>query len=382
MGSNGLKATSFAALALAFASFGDAFLYPFLPVNSLSVGVPIMWVGLLLSINRFIRIISNGLMVDLFARYGLRIVMILAASVAIFSTLGYAFSTGVGAWLLFRVSWGLSFSAMRIGTLGYALQYSRQGIALGISRSLQDSGPMVALLIAPFLLSWFDAQIIFIILSMLSLPALYFALSLPKADDRTHPTSARTFLKLPSAFNSITLLSAIVIDGIVVIVLGILFIHYRENITSVIATTLAAFYLGYRRVCLVVFSPAGGWLADRIGIDRVFNISIALVLVGLFFLVFGWIATGAVIVFTFYSINTAITPGSATRGQTHSLAAVAENATWRDIGAAIGTLLGGFLISSLYLNHVLVFAIFSLLILLLIHQGTAQRALKNLYLWK
>jgi len=150
----------------------------------------------------------------------------------------------------------------------------------------------------------------------------------------------------------------------------------------VIATTLAAFYLGYRRVCLVVFSPAGGWLADRIGIDRVFNISIALVLVGLFFLVFGWIATGAVIVFTFYSINTAITPGSASRGQTHLLAAVAENATWRDIGAAVGTLLGGFLISSLYLNHVLVFAIFSLLILLLIHLGTAQRALKNLYLWK
>ena len=341
-----------------------------------------MWVGILLSINRFIRIVSNSLMVDLFARYGLRIVMILAVSVAILSTLGYAFSTGVVAWLLFRASWGLSFSAMRIGTLGYALQHARQGTALGISRSLQDSGPMLALLIAPFLLSRFESQTIFILLSILSLPALCFALSLPKVDDRTQPTSTRTFLKLPSAFNSITLLSAIVIDGIVVITLGVLFIHYREDITPVIATTLAAFYLGYRRICLVIFSPGGGWLADRIGINKVFNISIALVLVGLLFLVFGWIATGAVIVFTFYSINAAITPGSASKGQAHSLAAVAENATWRDIGAAIGTLLGGFLISSPYLNHVLVFAIFGLLILLLVHLGTAQRALKTLYLWK
>jgi hypothetical protein len=37
----GIKASAFAALALAFASFGDAFLYPFLPVNFESVGIPV-----------------------------------------------------------------------------------------------------------------------------------------------------------------------------------------------------------------------------------------------------------------------------------------------------------------------------------------------------
>src|SRR5688572_6600908 len=123
----GIKASAFAALALAFASFGDAFLYPFLPVNFGSIGVPVLWVGVLLSINRFVRIISNTLLVHAFAKYGLRTIMICAVAMAITSTFGYGIASSVIAWLIFRVIWGLAFSAMRIGTLGYALQQERKG---------------------------------------------------------------------------------------------------------------------------------------------------------------------------------------------------------------------------------------------------------------
>ena len=158
--------------------------------------------------------------------------------------------------------------------------------------------------------------------------------------------------------------------------------HYRDNITSLTATTLAAFYLGYRRTCLVVLSPAGGWIADKIGIDRVFKVSMALVALGLIVLLAGWIGTGAVIVFTFYSINTAVTPGSVSNGNSHSLAAVAENATWRDIGAALGTLIGGFLIYSQHLNTVILVAIFALVVLLFVHLRRPMNVLKQLYLWK
>ena len=382
MKENGLKAPAYAALALAFASFGDAFLYPFLPVNTVEIGVSAAWVGVLLSINRFVRIFSNGFMVHLFAQYGLRMVMILAALLAIVSTAGYSIASGIISWLFFRICWGLSFSAMRIGTLGYALQQPQQGLALGVSRSLQESGPMLALFLAPLLLKQFDPRVIFILLSICSLPALYFAWNLPRSENKTPATGSKLFLRIPSVFNSITLVSSILIDGIMIVVLGILFLQYREDITVVMATALAAFYLGYRRACLVVLSPAGGWIADKFGLDKVFTLSIAFVIIGLLVLVSGWIATGAVIVFTFYSINVAITPGSASKGQLNSLVAVAENATWRDIGAAIGTLIGGFLIASPYLTHTLLFAIFSLLVLLLVHLGTARRALKLLYVWK
>jgi MFS transporter, DHA1 family, multidrug resistance protein len=380
--SNGLKASAFAALALAFASFGDAFLYPFLPVNFDSVGVPVIGVGLLLSINRFVRIISNTLLVHAFAKYGLRSIMILAVAMAITSTLGYGIATSLLAWLSFRVIWGLAFSALRIGTLGYALQHERKGFALGISRSLQEAGPMLSLFMAPFLLCYFEPKTIFYLLALLSSPALYFALSLPNVDDKTQSLESRKFIRWPSSLNSITLVSAILIDGIIVVVLGVLFLHYRESITIVTATTLAAFYLAYRRICLVALSPAGGWIADKIGLDRVFNISMTLVAFGLILILSGWIATGAVIVFTFYSINAAVTPGSATKVDSHSLAAVAENATWRDIGAAVGTLIGGFLISSQHLNTVLAVAIVALVVLLLFHLGTARKAIKLFYSWR
>jgi MFS transporter, DHA1 family, multidrug resistance protein len=379
----GLKTPAFAALTLAFASFGDAFLYAFLPINSTVVGVPVIWVGLLLSINRFVRIFSNMFIVHLFAKYGLRHLMIIASLLAIASTLGYGVASGILMWLTFRICWGLSFSVMRIGTLGYALQQKRCGLALGLSKSLQETGPMVSLFSAPVLISYFDSEVIFYILALLSVPALYFAWNLPAVEDKTPVLTSRWSIRWPSTLNLVTLVSAIIIEGILIVVLGILFLNHRENISLLSATALAAFYLAYRRVCAVALSSAGGWLADKFGLNRIFNISIFFIVAGLFTVVSGWIGTGAVLVFTFYSINAAITPGSAvTHDNNHSLAAVAENATWRDIGAATGTLLGGALISSQYLNGVLTIGTFVFALLLLIHVGTARKAAKLLYLWK
>ena len=379
---NGLKATAFAALSLAFASFGDAFLYPFLPINSSVIGAPVVWVGLILSVNRFVRIFANGVIVRLFARYGLRAVMMTAATFAVLSTFGYGFAVGLAGWLAFRVLWGLSFSAMRIGTLGYALQPQRPGFALGLSRGLQEAGPMVSLFIAPILLVSLDPDLIFYVLGLLSLPAVYFASMLPKEKDKTPPVENNRFLNWPTTLNAITLVSAILIDGVMVIVLGILFLHDRQDITLLDATILAAFYLGYRRICLVALSPAGGWIADKVGLDRIFTVSIIFVILGLVVIISGWIGTGAVIVFTFYGINSAMTPGSVSKGEGHSLAAVAENATWRDIGAAVGTLIGGILISSSHLTTFLIIAIFVLALLVFIHLGTALKTLKHLYLWR
>jgi len=150
----------------------------------------------------------------------------------------------------------------------------------------------------------------------------------------------------------------------------------------VTATDLAAFYLGYRRICLVVLSPVGGWIGDTFGLERAFNISLAMMLGGLLILASGYIALGYVIVFTSYSVNAAITPGTASASRDHSLTAVAENTTWRDLGAATGTLAGGVLTASPYLMNILFIAIFGLTILLCIRRGTGKKALKLLYLWR
>ena len=277
----GLKAPLYASLALAFASFGDAFLYPFLPVNHAAVGVPVAWIGVLLSVNRFVRIFSNTLIVRLLARNGLRLITILASALAILSTAGYVLAASTGMWLLLRVVWGLAFSAMRISTIGYSLQQSQQGLSLGLTRGVQEAGPMVALFLAPAMLQYFNTSQTFTILTVLSLPALYFALELPKHDDK-----GSSILQFPSLPNAITLTTAFLVDGVIVVVLGMLFLHYRENINLLSATSLAAFYLGYRRVCFVLLSPVGGWAADRIGLKRTFSASLFMMIAGLVMLAF------------------------------------------------------------------------------------------------
>jgi predicted MFS family arabinose efflux permease len=219
-------------------------------------------------------------------------------------------------------------------------------------------------------------------LATISLPALYFAWTLPTVEDKTLSVSEKKFLQFPSALNMITFATAFMIDGIIMVVLGLLFLHHKESISMVSATTMAALYLGYRRVCLVLFSPAGGWMADKIGLSTMFNVSLTFVIAGLVMLSFGWIEAGAIIIFTFYSIHAAITPGNASYQQSHAISAVSVNATWRDIGAAVGTLAGGVLLTSDYLTTILIIAIFSLVLLLLIHLGTVQKSLKLLYLWK
>src|SRR5690606_4394737 len=358
-------------------------LYPFLPVNHAAVGVPVVWIGVLLSINRFVRILSNTWIVHLLARYGLRRITIFAVMLAALSTAGYAIASGIFLWMVLRIAWGLAFSALRITTIGYSLQQSRQGLALGLTRGIQEAGPMVALFLTPLLLQHVNITHAFLVLTGMSLPALYFSWNLPRYSDITPAVAGGGILLVPSLVNAITFVSAFLIDGILVVVLGILFLYQQGNMTLLTATSLAAFYLGYRRLCLVLFSPAGGWLADRLGIKRVFNVSLVMTITGLLTLALGAVAAGAVITFTFYSVHAAITPGYVSLDQVHPLASVAANATWRDIGAALGTLAGGLLLSSSsFLKPMLIFGIFGMAILFLFHWGIAQRTLKFLYLWK
>jgi DHA1 family multidrug resistance protein-like MFS transporter len=373
-------ASAYASLALSFAGFGDTFLYPFLPLNSLQVGIPVFWVGLILSANRFVRILLNSTIVNLVALYGMRTVTIVAVVVAIFSTAGYAMASGLFTWFMCRMVWGLCYSALRITSIGYALDHPRQGLALGISRSIQEIGAVVILTIAPLMLQYVSAKMVFVLIALVSLPAVYFAWNLPVTYDRPPKQKTNVILQFPSSFNSITFASTFVIDGIVVLSLGILFLKYANAITPLVATALAAGYLAYRRICSISLSMAGGWIADKIGIDRAFNISMFFVIAGLSLLIVGWISVGVVIIFTFFSINSMLTPGSISKRHDNVLAAVSENATWRDIGAAAGALAGGFLLTSPYLHNVLSFGTLVLIILFLVHIGSAQRLRKFFYL--
>src|SRR5688500_12010207 len=122
-----LKPTIISALILALVSLGDALLYPVLPVNSVEMGVPVIWVGVLLSINRFVRLVSNQVFAWLFNSYGYKRITIIAVLFAALSTFSYGVVSTIYFWLAARIIWGLCYSSLRISCICYSLEGNKPG---------------------------------------------------------------------------------------------------------------------------------------------------------------------------------------------------------------------------------------------------------------
>jgi DHA1 family multidrug resistance protein-like MFS transporter len=370
-----------ASWSLTFALLGDSFLYVFLPLHAASVHVPAVWVGVLLSINRFVRIGLTPWMGVLFHRYGFRPLSIGAAALAIVSTAGYGLSWGIGGWLLLRIAWGLAFSVLRLSSLRYALEHPQPGFSLGVSRSILELGPMAALVAGPWLLLHGHAAWAFGVLTLGSVPALWFAYQLPERQDGPLLAPGPR-LRAPSLVNGLTCLSAFAVEGLVVVAAGVLLLQAYPLASAGMATAWVAGYLLFRRVCAIVLSPAGGWLADRYGLAKVYAASLGLIGAGLLLLAAGQAAAGLLVLFTFSSVNASLAVGGALAGKAPTTQAVAGNVAWRDAGAAIGALVGGMLLTSGWLPLVLSASGVALLGLVARYVSVSLQPSKNRLLWK
>src|SRR5215813_12975509 len=77
------------ALVLAMALIGDALIYVVLPLYHAEFGVSLAMVGVLLSLNRWIRLFANSAVAHIGDRIGAQVLMIAAAVGAIVSTTLY-----------------------------------------------------------------------------------------------------------------------------------------------------------------------------------------------------------------------------------------------------------------------------------------------------
>ncbi len=374
------KGPVYASLTLAFVSYGDAFLYPFLPMQAGAIGVPIAWVGVLLSVNRFVRIFSNTLLVRVFRRFGFKSMTLWATVFAILSTAGYGMGFGIAGWLLLRVLWGLCFSALRLSSLGYALDHTSPGFSLGISRGIYELGPLFALVAGPLLLQSWSPATSFLILAFASLPAIYCASQLPDLK-QSLPTGTNSLLRFPSTLNQLTLIVSFLVEGMLIVLLGTLLLAADSRLTLTAVTTLVAAYLVFRRLCLLFLSPLAGYMADRWGFNRPFCGSVMFVGLGFLLFLLDQSLLGLTVIFIAYSIHATLAPGSASEGEEDKVQAMAENATWKDVGAALGTLAGGLLLSSDHVESILMIFILLLFAVLFRHLKGVNYVMKKMYLW-
>lgn len=323
------------------------------------MNVPVVWIGFLLSVNRFVRLIANQLFGYLFNRFGFKRITMIAALFATLTTFSYGIAYGIAFWVIARVLWGFCYSALRISTISYSLQNKKQGFSLGLSKGLQELGPIIALLAGPVLVYYTSIESTFFILALASVAAIILSFYLPELKYVPVKYSMSFNIRL-SPFNLLTFLSAFFVQGILIVSITQLLI--KEGGSLLAFTALAGVYLAYRRVCTVFISPFGGHFADKFGLNTMYLSSLFVTIAGLFLIAAGFTRTGILIAFTFNNVTAALAPANATGGAVNHLKAVAVNSTWSDLGAGAGALIAGSFLVASQLNSVFLIAGFLLLI--------------------
>jgi hypothetical protein len=337
------RATRYSALTLACTLPGDTVLYLLLPLHAAVFGVSLPEAGLLLAANRLVRIAGYGWVARFYSRRGPRAACLLAAGGAVLATFGYSVLSGVLPLLLARLLWGLSFAAMNIAV--QALPTARPDGAArrsGWSRSIVAAGPMIGLLGGAALAEWAGPRVVFTVLALVSLPAIYTAAHLPAAPEGHVASGPR--VSLPTGFDVWSFVLGFTLDGLFILGLSIL----AAATLPEGATLAAGAALALRYAAEILLAPAGGWLAGRVGarhalVGLSLGTSFGLLLLGVGGVLL-W--AGALITVLLRALIQPL-PGPVVAADNPGAArvpALARQATWRDIGAGTGPLLAGILL--------------------------------------
>lgn len=360
-----------AASSLTLAGLGDSFLYVYLPANYPNMGLSAFWVGIFLSINRFTRLALNSRIAYYASKFGLKNITIVATIVAAVTTLSYGFINCIFLWLIVRFFWGISFSTLRLSSIIYALEHPRKGISLGLGKSINEVGSLLALLFGPILMLHVDRRETFVVLTILSAIGIPIAFSLPKVETKVLSKKDLS-LSFPNTLNMLVALNTFVVEGLMVVLVGHLLLgDFDRSLSKVLI--VAGFYLAYRRACFILFSPVSGWLADIWGFRTLFNYTSLFLVAGVSMVAFGYAVPGLVLSFTFFAMNAAVATGSALSGKDSIVKDISDNATWRDIGAACGTLSGSLLLNYAYLHIIFMVVLIPMIAVLTVQFFVSKR---------
>ena len=332
-----------AALTLAFALPGDTLLYLVLPIYAASFGVTLPEAGLLLAANRLIRIVGYGWIARIYASHGARTVCTMAAASAVVSTLIFAFFTGLWILLVGRLMWGLSYAAMNVANqalptavLDGAIQRNAR------ARSIIALGPTLSLVIGAPLTLAIGPNAIFLVFGIVACVALVFARRIPPIDEPTTLHGPR--FERPGPMSIWAFSMGFTIDGFFMFGLGLL---AAANFPKG-AVLAAGAAMALRYACDIACAPIGGRIGQAFGaLPALVALSLmtacAMLLLGATSAILLWTGVAAVIVLRSTGgplaapIVAQVFPGSA------RIAALARQATWRDIGAGAGPLAAGVL---------------------------------------
>ncbi|WP_264737874.1 MFS transporter [Cytobacillus firmus] len=225
------------AIVTALSLLGDSMLYIALPIYWESAGLDSIWqVGVLLSINRFIRLPFNPLAGWMYKHISLKAGLIIAVLLGGFTTIGYGVFEGFAAWVILRALWGIAWSFFRIGGLSIVAVYAennKRGSSMGLYNGLYRTGSLVGMLVGGLLIPIIGlstVSIAFGLLSLLGLPLLLNSKIKQVVEKRDEVAEEKPFIGR-TAYKA-----TIIVSGFLVAML------YQGIVTSTMSSLIEHFY--------------------------------------------------------------------------------------------------------------------------------------------
>lgn len=266
---------------------GDAALYAVLPTNTTEAGVTIMGVGILLSANRFVRLVLNGPAGIAFDRWPRRGLFVGALFIGAISTAVYGFTQGFWPLFLGRILWGLAWAGIWVGGNTIILDISddsTRGKWIGMYTISFFLGASSGALLGGLLTDWFSYHQAMRIAAGLTLVGAIIALIFLKETrdwkkdksefekEVVQPSS--TVLKneggLFTSAVALTSVNRLLLAGFFQATLGYFLLElfgdqvaFGGQIIGV--ATLTGFGLGFSTLISMVSAPIMGALSDRGG---------------------------------------------------------------------------------------------------------------------
>lgn len=344
---SGWQAIIGSSLIMSLALIGDALLYAVLPVYAESFGLSLPWVGVMLSVNRLVRVFAYAQLTRVTRLVSVRRMCILAAITATLSTAMYGFGQGPIVILTARIVWGLTYAVLVLATLSYAVVFrERVGTKVGVAQAVQRLGPILALLGGGWLVGVLGPNYTFALLAIPTALSILIAYSLPRLEAVITNASNTQSLARPTSIDIVYFLQGYGVDG--VFALSITLILARQGSLSE-AVIGGSALLAVRHFGEAIAAPLFGFIADKAGPLKVFTIAAVLTTCGFIMVAVGFTVAGAIIMLIFRgalaSLGPAVIVNNLDQDQ-DAISPLARMQAWRDLGAAIGPLTTGFLLTA------------------------------------
>ncbi|NLK08970.1 MAG: MFS transporter [Firmicutes bacterium] len=273
---------------VAISLFGDSLLYGVLPLYAEELGIPLMAVGFVLSMNRWVRLGTNPLAALTYQKWSWFRPLLEAMILAVISTFLYSRAWGLLALLLARALWGMCWSYLRLGSFLIILSTSSTslGLAIGTHHAVTRLGSAFTSVFGGFLVDQAGYQFGLTVMAALSVLGILLVFRLRHLLPQTLQEEARETVEereavVPELSSTMCywggFVNTFVSAGVVVSSLSLV-LHQRLGdmvslgFWTLGIATVSGLLLAVRWTSSLVVSPLVGRLIDLWGRKRIFRL--------------------------------------------------------------------------------------------------------------